>query len=226
MAWVRYSMWDRWGDLTRFRLACEMALASYRTYVNGFPITAAAPLVINDPAGSNFKCDLADFTAILNNDQQLYRVLFPSYVALVEDLGRELVETLSTAKGVPRSAFPGLDPSAPIEQAAEHWITGTAVEAWGSVILKLGGRGWSDFKGGRRGVVEAVIVRNLCAHGIPVYNQKALNRLAMSSTTSQKLPSLGDPIVLDRATFSRHVGTLRGFGRAMAASVANMPDVP
>ncbi|WP_449468692.1 hypothetical protein [Sphingobium chungangianum] len=80
-------MWDRWRDLTRFRFACEMALASYRTYVNGFPVTSTAPLVMTDPAGSAFKCDLADFTAILNDDQQLYRVLFPSYVALVEDLG-------------------------------------------------------------------------------------------------------------------------------------------
>ncbi|AJR27130.1 hypothetical protein [Sphingobium sp. YBL2] len=75
-------------------------------------------------------------------------------------------------------------------------------------------------------MVEAVTVRNLCAHGIPVYNQKALNQLAAASTPSQKLPVLGDPIVLDRATFSRHVATLRGFARSLADSVANLPDVP
>ena len=226
MAWVRYEMWDRWRDLTRFRFASEMALASYRTYVNGFPVTSTAPLVMTDPAGSAFKCDLADFTAVLNDDQQLYRVLFPSYVALVEDLGRELVETAYTKKGAQRTAFAGIDATAPIDQAAEYWITGTPVEAWGAALLKLGNRGWSSFKGGRRGVVEAVTVRNLCAHGIPVYNQKALNRLAAASTPSQKLPTLGDPIVLDRATFSRHVATLRGFARSLADSVANLPDVP
>ncbi|MGW8192525.1 hypothetical protein [Sphingomonas hankookensis] len=226
MAWVRYGMWDRWRDLTRFRLACEMALASYRTYVNGFPIASASPLVITDPAGSNFKCDLADFTAVLNDGQQLYRVLFPSYVALVEDLGRELVETLHTGKGVARTGFAGLDAAAPIDQAAEQWITATPVEAWGASVLKLGGRKWSDFKGGRRGVVEAVTIRNLCAHGIPVFNQRALNRLTAASTGRQALPALGDPIVLDRAAFVRHVGVLRGFARSMADGVANMADAP
>lgn len=226
MVWVRYEMWDRWRDLTRFRFASEMALASYRTYVNGFPITSTAPLVMTDPAGSAFKCDLTDFTAVLNDDQQLYRVLFPSYVALVEDLGRELVETAHIKKAVQRTAFAGLDTVAPIDLAAEQWITSTPVEAWGAAILKLTNPGWSSVKGGRRGVVEAVTVRNLCAHGIPVYNQKALNRLAAASTPSQKLPGLGDPIVLDQATFSRHVATLRGFARALAASVANLPDAP
>jgi hypothetical protein len=83
---------------------------------------------------------------VLNDGQQLYRVLFPSYVALVEDLGRELVETLHTGKGIPRTAFVGLDAAAPIDQAAEHWITATPVEAWGATVLKLGGRKWSNFK--------------------------------------------------------------------------------
>lgn len=36
--WLRYSMWDRLRDLTRFRLASEMALASYKPYVNDFPV--------------------------------------------------------------------------------------------------------------------------------------------------------------------------------------------
>lgn len=226
MAWVRYGMWDRWRDLTRFRFASEMALASYRTYVNGFPVTSTAPLVMTDPAGSAFKCDLAEFTSVLNDDQQLYRVLFPSYVALVEDLGRELVETAHVRKAKPRTAFAGLDAVAPIDIAAENWITGAPVEAWGAALLKVGNRNWSSHKGGRRGVVEAVTVRNLCAHGVPVYNQKALNRLAAVSTPSQKLPALGDPIVMDRAAFTRHVANLREFARSMADGIANLPDAP
>ena len=226
MAWVRYEMWDRWRDLTRFRFASEMALASYRTYVNSFPITSTAPLLMTDPSGSAFKCDLTDFTAVLNDVQQLYRVLFPSYVALVEDLGRELVETACILKGAPRTAFVGLDAVAPIDSAAEHWVTGAPVEVWGAALLKVGGRNWSSLKGGRRGVVEAVTVRNLCAHGIPVYNQKAINRLAAASTPSQKLPALGEPIVMDRATFTRRVANLRGFARSIADGVANLPDTP
>lgn len=172
MAWVRYGMWDRWRDLPRFRLACEMALASYRTYVNGFPIASDAPLVITDPAGSNFKCDLGEFTAVINDRQQLYRVLFPSYVALVEDLGRELVETLHTGKGIPRRVRRPRCHRAdrPGRGALDHRHTGRSV---GCDRPEAGGRKWSNFKGGRRGVVEAVTIRNLCAHGIPVFNQRA-----------------------------------------------------
>ena len=223
--WVRYGMWDRWRDLTRFRFACEMALESYRNYVNGFPVTSSAPLVVEDPAGSAFRCDLDDFVSVLNDNQQLYRVLFPSYVALAEDLARELIETLATSKGAALVCFPGIDSSVPIEEAAERWISDTPVEVWGAAILKSGDRGWSSFRGGRRGVVEAVTVRNLYAHGIPVFNRKAVNRLAAVSTQSQRLPNVGDQIILDRATFSRHLATLRAFSRAMAHGVANLPDV-
>ncbi|KRB30830.1 hypothetical protein ASE05_29265 [Mesorhizobium sp. Root172] len=203
-----------------------MALGSYRAYVNGFPVTSNSPLVIGDPSGSTFKCDLKDFMLVLNDEQQLYRVLFPSYVALVEDLARELVEKLLSQKGAKPNEFVGLDPKLPMDEAAEQWITFQPVETWAMVILKFGGRGWSSFQGGRRGVVEAVTIRNLCAHGIPVINKKALNRLASASTQSQRLPSVGDQIVLDRATFSKHVATLRRFARSMADSVANMPDMP
>ena len=90
--WVRYSMWDRWRDLTRFRLASEMALASYRTYVNDFPVTSPAELTVHDPSGdSQFKCGLDDFKLVLNDDEVLYRTIFPSYVALTEDLARDLI---------------------------------------------------------------------------------------------------------------------------------------
>ena len=95
VGWVRYSMWDRWRDLTRFRLACEMSLASYRTYVNDFPVTSEASLTVHDPSGdSGFKCGLDDFKTVLNDAEALYRTIYPSHVALVEDLARELVERL------------------------------------------------------------------------------------------------------------------------------------
>lgn len=47
--WVRYSMWDRWRDLTRFRLACEMALDSYKAYVNDFPVSSPSPMIAMIP---------------------------------------------------------------------------------------------------------------------------------------------------------------------------------
>jgi hypothetical protein len=37
------------------------------------------------------------------------------------------------------------------------------MEVWGDAILKAGGRDWLGIKGGKRAVVEAVVVRDLCA---------------------------------------------------------------
>lgn len=222
--WVRYGMWDRWRDLTRFRVASEMALASYRTYVDGFPITAEGALTVRDPSGeSNFRCDLDDFRAVLADGEALYRTVFPAHVALVEDLARELVERLVSAKGAERSIFAGMPSTGDLADDAERYVTATPVEQWGEAILRAGGRGWRSFKGGKRGVVEAVTVRNLCAHGIPVYNRKAVNRIALAGARPAP-PVEGDPISLDKPGFTSRVSTLRLFARAMADGVTSLPD--
>jgi len=133
--WVRYSMWDRWRDLTRFRLASEMALASYKTYVNDFPVTSSAALTVHDPSGdSQFKCGLDDFKLVLNDDEVLYRTIFPSYVALTEDLARELVERLVTDKGATRATFATMPATGDLADAAERYVSITPVEVWGDAI--------------------------------------------------------------------------------------------
>lgn len=217
-------MWDRWRDLTRFRLACEMALASYKNYVNGFPVSAEAPLVIHDPSGeSGFKCNLVDFKQVLNDDGALYRVLYPSYVALVEDLARELIEKAVDNKGLPRSCFPSLDGAGDIADAAERYVTTTPVEVWGAALLKAGDRDWTGINGGKRAVVETVTVRNLCAHGLPAFNAKAVNRIQAAASRKIGLRA-GDPVALDKKKFAAYTSALRTFARILADGVTNLPD--
>lgn len=196
--WVRYSMWDRWRDLTRFRLACEMSLASYKSYVNDFPVTSSADLLIHDPSGdSGFKCGLEDFKNVLNDREVLYRMIFPSYVALIEDLGRDLIERMLVDKAVSRSHFTGMQQTGDAADAVERYVSTTAVEVWGEAVLKAGLRKWGDVKGGKRGIAEAVTVRNLCAHGIPVFNRKAINRLTAAAGSNVTIKD-GTPITLDK----------------------------
>lgn len=217
-------MWDRWRDLTRFRLACEMALSSYKTYVNAFPVTSPSALTVYDPSGdSGFKCDLDDFKIVLNDGSALYRTLFPSYVALTEDLARELVERLVADKGRPRAIFTNMGPTTDLADAAESYVTSIPVEIWGDAILKTSGRDWSGVKGGKRGVVEAVTVRNLCAHGIPVFNRKAINRISAAAGRKVSLKE-GDPITLDKKRFTSYTATLRAFARVLADGVTSLPD--
>ncbi len=222
--WVRYSMWDRWRDLTRFRLACEMALASYKNYVNGFPVGADTPLVIHDPSGeSGFKCDLDDFKRVLNDAGALYRVLYPSYVALVEDLARELIEKAVGDKGVPRSSFTSLDAMGDLADSAERYVTRTPIEVWGAALLSAGNRDWLGIKGGKRAVVETVTVRNLCAHGLPAFNQKAVNRIQAAAGRKIGLKA-GDPVILEKKQFAAYTSTLRTFARVVADGITNLPN--
>lgn len=218
--WVRYSMWDRWRDLTRFRLACEMALDSYKAYVNEFPVSSLSPLILHDPSGdSGFKCDLDDFKQVLNDREALYRTIFPNYVALTEDLARELIDRLIADKGIARTHFAGMK----VGDSAEHYVANVATEVWGEAILKAGGRDWTGIKGGKRAVVETVTVRNLLSHGIPVFNQKAINRITAAAGRKIALKD-GDPIKLDKKRFAEYTATLRAFARALADSVTNLPD--
>jgi len=217
-------MWDRWRDLTRFRLASEMALSSYKAYVNDFPVTSSATLTVHDPSGdSGFKCGLDDFKLVLNDNEVLYRTVFPSYVALTEDLARELVERLVTDKGTLRTSFINMPAAGDLSEAAERYVSITAVEVWGEAILKAGARDWTDVEGGKQGVVEAITVRNLCAHGIPVFNRTAVNRI-VSATGGNVAIKEGDSIRLDKKQFTTYVATLRAFARTLADGVANLPD--
>lgn len=215
--WVRYSTWDRWRDLTRFRLACEMSLSAYRSYLQGLPVTSASELVIRDPSKeSDFKCSFEDFVTILNDGQQLYKVLLPAYVSLIEDLGRDLVEKLVTEKGVDRSYFKGMPGTGPVEEACAAYLTRVQVETWGEAILKLDKRSWDSFKGGKGAVVSAVVVRNLCAHGLRSYTPKAVKRLVEAGAAPVEI---GAPVVLDKQAFRLHVRTLSAFGTCLAGSV-------
>ncbi len=193
--------------------------------MNGFPVTSLEPLTVYDPSGeSAFKCDLDDFKVVLNDTTALYKALYPSYVALAEDLARELIERLIVDKGIPRRNFTNMASSGDVTDAVEGYVTLTPVEVWGNAILSTSGRDWSDVKSGKRGVVEAVTVRNLCAHGIPVFNSKALNRISAAAGRTIGLKE-GDLITLDKKCFTHYTAVLRSFARVMADGVTNLPDV-
>lgn len=82
---------------------------------------------------------------MLNDGEVLYRTLYPTYVALTEDLARELVERLVADKGVARTSFAGMK-AGNISEAAERYVTDVAMEVWGDAILKASGRDWSESK--------------------------------------------------------------------------------
>lgn len=225
MAWVRFPIWDRWGELTRFLLASEMALASYANYLETLPITDKGGATIKDPSGdSKFQCSFDDFLMTLKDEEQIYKVILPSYVALLEEHARNLIEELIVKKGVPASTFNNTATpkgvTQPPDQIAESYILTTPVEVWGKIILKTGSRDWSDFDGGLLILVEAFVVRNLIAHGLNSFNDTAFNRL---NNVSPPRVTTGQKVTLNKVIFQEYLATMRAFARCLAGAVERIP---
>lgn len=220
MAWVRFPTWDRWKEVTQFRTACEAALAAEHARWASLPIDNPDTVLVKDPVqGGSFTCSLSEYKQAINNTNLLYSMLLASYAGLIEEHGRNLIEYAITTKNIQRAAFPNLHASDPIEEAAENYIRSAPIEAWGTKFLALKGWGWSDVDGGQAGVVEAIAIRNLTAHGLTEVNTTAFNRM-MAAGCPSSLWSIGQRVSLDRSTFERLLQSLRAFGRKLSDCAA------
>lgn len=222
MGWVRFPVWDRWGELTRFRIALEASIASEHNRWSTLPIKHLEAATITDPvSGGDFECSLADYKAALANTTLLYGPLLGSYSSLVEYHGRNLVEYALSNKGIPRSKFKNMTANGSDESAAEGYVKAVPVEVWGADYLALKSRSWTDVGGGLAGIVEATVLRNLTSHGVDAVNMSAHNRLVAAGCDPTKWP-VGVPVSLDRERFNTCLSNLRSFARAMATCAANL----
>jgi len=210
-------VWSRWRDLTRFRLACEMALSSYRKSFLELPIRVIRGAIIYDERGpTRFECGYSDFVEVLTEETYLYQLLLTAHASLVEEFGRTIVADL-LGRGISRTAFGGLDLASPVQDAVDIYIMRCNVEAWGGAILGVAGRDWTIVPGGVGDVVHAFVARNIIAHGAKTYNQTAVNRLNGAAPGRFTIVS-GTSLVIDRETFQQHLSRLRNFARVICGA--------
>jgi hypothetical protein len=220
--WTRFPVWDKWRDLTRFWIAAETAISAERSRWESLPIRSDSEITIIDRTGvTEFSCNLDEYKTTLNNDHQLYSMLLSSYIGLVEEHGRNLVAHALSASNRPASDFPGLDARLPTNEAAEHYIRCVPVEAWGQAYLGLGLKDWTNLAGGKYGLVEAFVIRNLVSHGLSSISQTAFNRLSACGENAIGW-SVGDQVIMDRTKFRHLQWNLRDFARAVAGVGANL----
>ena len=212
------TVWQRWRDLTRFRLACEMALAAYRTTFAELPFRNIAEATVFDQNGpTRFECSHGEFLDALQDDTRLYQLLLVAHASLVEEFGRVVVSEIVDQQLAPRSAFPGLDPATNASEAADDYIRRCNVEAWGGALLTAARRDWSIVPGGAGAVVHAFVARNIVAHGATAYNQTAVNRLNGAAPGIFAIEA-GTPFVLPRESFQLHLSRLRNFSRVICGT--------
>lgn len=212
------TVWQRWKELTRFRLACEMALSAYRKTFSELPFRNIADATVFDQNGpTRFECSHREFLDSLQDDTRLYQLLLVAHVSLVEEFGRVVVSEIVDQQLAPRSAFPGLDPNKSASDAADDYIRRCNVEAWGGALLTAAGRDWGIVPGGAGAVVHAFVARNIIAHGATTYNQTAVNRLNGVASGAFAIVS-GAPFVLPRDSFQLHLSRLRNFARVVCGT--------
>lgn len=206
-------VWIRWRELTRFRLACEMALSSYRKSFLELPVRGIQNTKIYDERGATrFECSYNDFLDALRDETQLYRLLIVAHTSLIEEFGRVIVAQLLDEGLITRAAFPGMEASGTNTEAADIYILRVNVEAWGAALLRTAKVEWSIVPGGLGAIVHAFVVRNIIAHGANTYNQTAINRIN-GAVPNYVTFGPGHPLTLDRELFQQHLSSLRNFGR-------------
>lgn len=214
--WVRFPIWDRWGKLTRFWIVAESAFAAEKARWTSLPVLNPNEIKIIDPSGrTRFECDLSEYVAGLDSHHLLYSMLLTSYIGLVEEHGRDIIEYNITEKGLDYRNFPGMNTDIPARGAAEEYIKKQNVEQWGTRCLDVLGWSWSDVNCTQAAIVEVFAVRNIVAHGLENFNQTAANRIANVGGTSKRW-TVGQPVILDRDTFGDYLHDLREFTRCLA----------
>lgn len=212
------NVWQRWKELTRFRLACEMALSAYQKSFIELPIRDIERSKIFDENGkTRFECEYKDFLDALNNTSYLYQLLLIAHASLVEEFGRVIIRTLLDDGLVGTSSFPGIGNTTSTSEAAEDYIRRCNVEAWGGAIITVTGRDWTIVPGGLGDVVHAFVVRNIIAHGSKSYNQTAVNRLNGAAPGLFQI-NAGMPLALEREDFQKHLSRLRNFSRVICGA--------
>lgn len=221
--WVRFPIWDRWRELTRFWIASKSAFMAERGRWTTLPIVNPNDIKISDQSGrTGFECTLDDYLTALDNKHLLYSMLLAAYIGLVEDHGRDIIEHLISTRNFSRSSFPGMDTTVPVDEAAEKFIKDYSVERWGSICLQTLGWSWSTLVCGKAAIVEIFAVRNIITHGLMIFNQTAANRIQNAGGQSSRWV-VGQRVVLDRAVFGDYLHDLRAFARCLADASAQQP---
>jgi len=101
-----------------------------------------------------------------------------------------------------------------IAEAAAEDILGTVdggIESWGEKLLAKNQKNWSAVMGGKAGLVEVSVIRNILAHGSLEFDQRSINRL--KSVNYQGPYKLGDKLALKFLDLEEYRSRIRSLFR-------------
>lgn len=145
-------MWDEWGRLTRFLESTRIALAREDMLWRELELKNSEDAKLRVVNGKrNYEVFLSQHRDAVADEWILFASALMYSYALVEAVAEDSL-------GKPPSKMGG-------------------VEVWAEALLQQAGNAWADVKGGKAGIVEVSIVRNIIAHGSKAYSQSDVNRI-------------------------------------------------
>lgn len=143
--------WARWGELTRFLQSTQVAFGRERSTWELLKARNRAEVRIRTKVGRlNYDVRLDQHLAALADLTTLYSSVLITTYALAESaaLGRLGIQDKQMK-----------------------------IEDWGTKLLAAAGANWDQVPGGKLGVIEVSVMRNLFAHGAREFDGRSAKRI-------------------------------------------------
>jgi hypothetical protein len=213
-SWVRAPIWDRWRQLTKFMGSARIAFAASAENLAQRDPNLELSMRLGD-GPSTYRTSVDEHVRIASDPSKLHGLVLLESYALMEShcrLVRWIVDHHRfdlLAGRVPEEVLARLD---------DVRLTG-GIEAWSEDLLARTGQSFDIVRGGRAGLIEVSMVRNLLAHG---RQSVVAADLADAMKRGARLPfEAGHPILISYVLLNEYRGRIRQFCRALGDGVVH-----
>jgi hypothetical protein len=140
--------WLRWRDMTRLFVgldnSADLWVETQKTFIGD---DDSSVVKINWRGVSDFSAPRLEMIGLLSNKRHLGQMMFLNSYTLAEGFAGDVFENLGKDRG----------------------LMSSGIEAWSENLLQTLGVSWSRIRNGKRGLLEAAILRNAIVHGYAHY---------------------------------------------------------
>lgn len=177
--------WNDWGRLTRFLESARIAFAREHTLWDSLDLAEPGTAKIQNTEGMRkYTVTLAEHRDAVSDTWILHASVLVYFYALAE--------------------------AAAADKLGCEQVSG-GIEDWSKLLLAQANSDWSKVSGGKAGLVEVAVVRNIIAHGGRQYTASNVNRLRDAGVSP--VPGVGEIVKLDYETLLDYRSRLKSLLR-------------
>lgn len=216
--WIKAPIWDDWLALTRLQWSGRIAFDAERK-LRGSQLDSATPnlkLVKILDCGAKYETSVENHVSTIS-DYTLFcsLILLRSY-SLVESHCK-LINFIVSEKRWDILEI-GIEDSER-EQIESSELRG-GVEAWSGSLMSSAGQSWADVYGGKVGLIEVSILRNILAHGRSRFTSDILNN---AENRGCRLPfKAGSKIEITFCQLHEYRGRMKSLCRILGDGVIHL----